>query len=217
MAEISAQMVKQLRDQTGAGMMDCKKALSETEGNIEKAIEFLRKKGLKSVEKRAGRQAAEGIVYSYIHAGGRIGVLLELNSETDFVARNEEFEALAKEVAMHIAWAVPQYVRREQVPEQVLEKEKEVFRSQLKPGQEKVADKIITGKLEKFYESVCLLDQLDAKDPGAKKRIGDLVNDTSAKLGEKIELRRFIRYEVGEGIEKMQTSYAEEVAQAAKV
>jgi elongation factor Ts len=215
MTQISAQMVKQLRDMTGAGMMDCKKALTECNGSIDDAVQFLRKKGLKSVEKRAGKVAAEGIVYSYIHAGGRIGVMLEMNCETDFVARGEDFESLAKEIAMHIAWSNPLYVSREEVPQDAIDRELEVFRSQLKPAQEKMADKILAGKLEKFYEGACLLEQFDAKDASAKKRIADLISDVSAKIGEKIVLRRFSRYEVGEGIEKEVVNYAEEVAQAA--
>lgn len=215
MAEITAQMVRELREATGAGMMDCKKALAETGGNQEQAIEFLRKKGLKSVEKRSGKVAAEGTIYSYIHSGGRIGVMLELNCETDFVARGDEFQALAKDIAMHIAWANPAYLSREEVPAEVIEKEKEIFRSQLSPQQEKVADKILAGKLEKFYEQTCLLEQLDAKDPQSKKRIADLINDLSAKIGEKIVLRRFMRYELGAGIERVQEDYAAEVAAAA--
>jgi elongation factor Ts len=200
---------------TGAGMMDCKKALGETAGDLDKAVDFLRKKGLKNLEKRAGKVAAEGMVFSYIHPGNRIGVMLELNSETDFVARSEDFEALAKALAMHVAWSAPKYVRREEVPAEVIESEKEIYRAQLNPGQEKVADKIISGKLDKFFETVCLLEQFDAKDPTAKKRIGDLIQDLSSKVGEKIVLRRFSRYEVGEGIEKTQSDYAAEVAAAA--
>lgn len=217
MAEITAQMVKELRQTTGAGMMDCKRALEETEGDSEKAIAYLRKKGLKKVEKRAGKVAAEGVVFSYIHPGSRIGVMLEMNCETDFVARGEDFGELAKEIAMHIAWSAPQFVSREDVPEAVLEGEKDIIRSQLKPGQEKVADKIISGKLGKFYESVCLLEQMDARDPAAKKKVGDLIDELSAKIGEKVVVRRFIRYEVGEGIEKQTTDYAAEVAAAANV
>lgn len=215
MSQITAQLVKELREKTGAGMMDCKKALQETNANIEEAIQYLRKKGLKSVEKRAGRVAAEGTVYSYIHAGGRIGVMLELNSETDFVARSEDFLDLAKELAMHIAWSNPRYVSREEVPESELEKERDVYRSQLKPEQEKMADKILAGKLEKFYGSVCLLEQLDAKDPTSKKTFQDIINEVSSKVGEKIQVRRFSRFEVGEGIEKEEVDYAAEVAAVA--
>lgn len=209
MAEITAQMVKELREMTGAGMMDCKKALGEANGNVNDAVAILRKKGLKSAEKRAGRVATEGIIFSYIHPGSRIGVMLELNCETDFVGRGEEFLALAKDLAMHIAWASPKFVSREEVPAEVLEREKDIFRSQLKPGQEKMADKIIGGKLEKFYEESCLLDQMDVRDPSVKKRIGDLVQEFSAKVGEKIVMRRFARYEIGEGLGQTNSADAE--------
>ena len=215
MSGISAQLVKELRDKTGAGMMDCKKALSECEGDIESAIQALRKKGLKGVEKRAGRVAAEGTVGSYIHSGGRIGVLVEVNCETDFVGRGDEFGELVRRIAMHIAWSNPKFVSREEIPASDLEKEKEVYRSQLKPAQEKMADKIIEGKLEKFYESVCLLEQIDVQDQSAKKTIAEIVNDASVSLGEKIVIRRFQRFEVGEGIEKDEVDYAAEVAAAA--
>ncbi len=213
MANISAKLVKELREQTGAGMMDCKKALTETEGNIDKAIDFLRKKGLKNVEKRAGKVAAEGTILSYIHAGGRIGVLLELNCETDFVGKGEDFQSLAKDIAMHIAWANPKYVSRDEVPQDVIDKEKEIFKSQLKPEQQKMADKILPGKIEKFFESVCLLEQVDVKDTAGKKKILDIINEKGAKLGEKLSLRRFVRFEVGEGIKKEESNYADEVAQ----
>ncbi len=214
MAEISAQLVKELRDKTGAGMMDCKKALAEASGDPEKAIEVLRKKGLKDVDKRSGKVASEGVIYSYIHAGGRIGVMLELNSETDFVARGDDFQGLAKDIAMHVAWSNPRFLGREDVPEKVIATEKEIYLSQLKPEQQKMADKILPGKLEKFYEEACLLEQFDARDASAKKRIKDLISDLSAKIGEKIVLRRFVRYEVGEGIEKVKTDYRAEVAAA---
>lgn len=214
MAEITAQLVKELRDKTGAGMMDCKKALTDAGGDIEKAIVELRKKGLKNVGKRAERVAAEGVVYSYIHAGGRIGVMLELNCETDFVARGEDFQQLCKDISMHIAWSSPKYVSREEVPEPVVEQEKEIFRSQLKPEQQKVADKILAGRIEKFFQEICLLDQPEEKESAGKKRIGDIINDVSAKIGEKIAVRRFTRYEVGEGIEKPVTDYAGEVQAA---
>lgn len=217
MAAISASLVKELRDKTGAGMMDCKKALAENDGDIEKSIEFLRKKGLKDVGKRSGKVAAEGVVYSYIHSGGRVGVMLELNCETDFVARGDDFTDLAKSISMHVAWANPPFLNRESVPVNVIEKEKDIFRSQLKPQQEKMADKILEGKMEKFYKENCLLEQLDAKDAAAKKSIQDIINDVSAKVGEKISLRRFSRYEVGEGIEKEEVDYAAEVAAAAQV
>ena len=216
MSEVNAQMVKELRDKTGAGMMDCKKALAESAGDLEKAVDFLRKKGLKDVSKRAGKTAAEGVVHSYIHSGGRIGVMLELNCETDFVARGDEFQGLAKSIAMHIAWSAPRFLSREEVPADVIAREEEVYRSQLKPEQQKMADKILPGKLEKFYEGVCLLEQLDVRDTSGKKTIQDNINEISAKLGERIAVRRFARYEVGEGIEKPQTNYIEEVKAAMK-
>ena len=216
MAEISAELVKELRTKTGAGMMDCKKALAESAGDLEKAIEFLRKKGLKDVGKRAAKVAAEGLVFSYIHPGNRVGVLLEINCETDFVARSDDFQGLAKNIAMHVAWANPRYVRREEVPGDVLEKEIEIFKSQLKPEQLKMADKIIPGKMEKFYEENCLLEQLDAKDPSGKKKIQDLANEISAKVGEKVIVRRFVRYELGQGIDKPVTDYVAEVTAAMK-
>lgn len=215
MTAITSQMVKELREMTGAGMMDCKKALENSGGNIDAAVDFLRKAGLKKVEKRAGKVASEGLIYSYIHPGSRVGVILELNCETDFVARGADFLALAKEIAMHIAWSKPAYVSREEVPQDVLEREKEIYRSQLKPGQEKVADRIITGKLEKFYEESCLLEQYDARDTAGKRKIGDLPTELSAKVGEKIIVRRFQRYELGEGIEKPQADFTAEVAAAA--
>lgn len=215
MAEISAQLVKDLREKTGAGMMDCKKALAESAGDMEKAIDFLRKKGLKDAGKRSGKVAAEGLVLSYVHPGDRIAVMLEMNCETDFVARGDDFRNLARSIAMHIAWANPRFLDRDSVPEDVLLREKEIFRSQLNPGQEKVADKIIAGKLEKFFEENCLVDQTDARQSD-KRTIGDLVKELSGKIGEKIEVRRFVRYEVGEGIEKPQVNYAEEVARTAE-
>jgi len=212
MTAITAELVKTLREKTGAGMMDCKKALAEAAGDMEKAIEVLRKKGLKDISKRAGKVAREGVVYSYIHAGGRVGVMLELNCETDFVARGDDFQNLAKVIGMHVAWAAPAYLDREAVPASVIEKEKEIYLSQLKPEQQKMADKILPGKLEKFYADNCLLEQLDARDAGSKKTIGDLVNEISAKLGEKVQVRRFSRFEVGEGIDKVETDFAAEVA-----
>lgn len=213
MAEVTAQMVKDLREKTGAGLMDCKKALAESEGNLEKAIEWLRKKGMKNVEKRAGRVASEGVIYSYIHTGGRIGVLLELNCETDFVGRGEGFVDLAKRIAMHVAWKNPRFLSREEVSQDLIEKEKEIYRSQITPQQEKVADKIISGKLEKFYAESCLLEQEDSRDSDSKTFM-TLISEISAKVGEKISLRRFVRYELGEGIDKPVSDFASEVAQA---
>lgn len=217
MAEITAQMVRDLREKTGAGMMDCKQALSESSGDVEKAIDYLRKKGLKNVSKRSEKVAAEGVVYCYSHPGNRIAVMLEMNCETDFVARGDDFRNLAKDIAMHIAWSSPKFVRREEVSTDVIDRECEVYRAQLQPGQEKVAEKILAGKLEKFYQESCLLEQLDAKDASAKKSIGDLLNDLSAKVGERVVLRRFQRFEVGEGIEKEAVDYRAEVEAATRV
>jgi elongation factor Ts len=220
MAEITAQMVKELRNQTGAGMMDCKAALADSNGDLDKAIEFLRKKGLKNVTKRAGKVASEGVVYSYIHAGSKVGVILELNSETDFVAKGEDFVDLARTIAMHVAWANPKYLSREDVPAQLIEKEKEIalsqLDSQLNPQQQKMVDKILPGKLDKFFADVCLLDQLEAINTENKKTIKELIDGLSAKVGEKIVLRRFVRFEVGEGIEKQTTDFAAEVQAAIK-
>lgn len=200
MVDVTSQMVKELREKTGAGMLDCKKALVESSGNVEHAIDYLRKKGLKDIGKRADRTAGEGVIASYIHTGSRIGVMLEMNCETDFVARGEEFQALARKIAMHVAWAKPRCVDREDVSDEVLTREQEVYRSQLTPNQiaqENVANKIIAENLQKFYEENCLLEQVDALDTSAKRRIGDLLIDLSAKVGEKILVRRFVRYEVG--------------------
>ncbi len=211
MAEVSASMVKELREKTGAGLMDSKKALVETGGDLSKAEEYLRKKGITSAAKKSGRVAAEGLVGSYVH-GGKIGVLVELNCETDFVARNEDFQELLKDIAMHIAAANPSYVRREEVPESELAKEKEIqqqlLREQKKP--EAIMEKIVTGKMEKFYETICLLDQAWVKDD--KKKIKDLITEKVAKIGENITVRRFARYVLGEGIEKKKEDLAEEVA-----
>jgi len=211
MAEVSAQMVKELREKTGAGLMDCKKALGENGGDFGKAEEWLRKKGITSAGKKAGRVAAEGLVGTYVH-GGKIGVLVEVNCETDFVARNEDFTGLVKEIAMHIAAANPQYVRRDEIPADVLEKEKEIQRQQLRDAKkpEAIWEKILTGKIEKFYETVCLVDQLWVKDD--KKKISDLITESVAKIGENITIRRFARFQVGEGIEKKKEDLAAEVA-----
>jgi elongation factor Ts len=211
MAEISATMVRELREKTGAGMMDCKRALTESGGDFAKAEEWLRKKGITGAAKKAGRVAAEGLVGSYVHSG-KIGVLVEVNSESDFVARNEEFIAFVKDVAMHIAAANPQYVRREEVPAEVLEKEKEIQRQQLRDQKkpEAIMEKIISGKLEKFYETICLMDQPWVKDD--KKKIHELLTEKIAKIGENLSIRRFVRYQVGEGIEKKKEDLAAEVA-----
>ncbi|NLH45796.1 MAG: translation elongation factor Ts [Acholeplasmataceae bacterium] len=211
MAEITAALVKELRERTGAGMMDCKKALTETSGDIDKAIDFLREKGLAAAAKKAGRVAAEGLVEAYIHAGGRIGVLVEVNCETDFVAKTDAFKTLAKDIAMHIAAANPTYLKREEVPTNELEHEKEVLseqaRNEGKP--EKIIEKMVTGRIEKYYKEVCLLDQDFVKDPD--KTISDLITESIAKIGENISIRRFTRYYLGEGIEKKETDFAAEV------
>jgi elongation factor Ts len=211
MAEVSAAMVKELREKTGAGMMDCKKALSESGGDFGKAEEWLRKKGIAKAGSKEGRVAAEGIIGTYVH-GGRIGVLVEVNCETDFVARNEDFQALVKDVAMQIAAASPRYVRREEVPADMMEKEKEIQRELLKQQgkPEAMWDKILVGKMEKFYELVCLVDQPWVKDD--KKKVGEMITERAAKIGEKVSVRRFTRYEVGEGIEKKKDDLAAEVA-----
>lgn len=211
MADVSAAMVKELREKTGAGMMDCKKALAESEGDFAKAEEYLRKKGISRAANKQGRIAAEGLVGAYIH-GGKIGVLVEVNCETDFVARNEDFQALVKDIAMQIAAGNPAYVRREEVPSSLLDQEKEIQRHQLREQKkpEAIWEKIIAGKLEKFYETNCLLDQFWIKDD--KKRIHELINEKIAKIGENITVRRFVRYEVGEGLEKRKGDLAAEVA-----
>nr|WP_107753473.1 translation elongation factor Ts [Carboxydocella thermautotrophica] len=211
MVMISAQAVKELRERTGAGMMDCKKALQETNGDMEKAVEYLREKGLAAAAKKAGRIAAEGIVTSYIHAGGRVGVLVEINCETDFVAKTEEFQQLGKDIAMQIAASKPQYVRREEVPADVIEKEKQILRAQaLNEGKpENIVEKMVEGRIEKFYKEVCLLEQPFVKNPDIT--IEQLIKEKIAKIGENINVRRFVRYEMGEGLEKRQDDFAAEV------
>ncbi len=208
---ITAEMVRQLRERTGAGMMDCKKALTETDGNVEKAIEYLREKGLAAAAKKAGRIAAEGLVESYIHGGGRIGVLVEINIETDFAAANEEFKTFVRDVAMQIAAAKPEYVTKEEVPAEMIEKEKEILKAQaLNEGKpEKIIEKMVEGRIEKFYKEVCLLEQSWIKDPD--KTIKQLLTEKIATIGENINIRRFVRYERGEGIQKKEENFAEEV------
>jgi elongation factor Ts len=196
--EITAAQVKKLRDLTGAGMMECKAALAEAKGDIEEATTILRKRGLAQATKKAGRTTNEGLIGSYIHMGGKIGVLVEINCESDFVARTDDFQNLAREIAMHIAAASPQYVRREDVPVDVLERERGIYRAQME-GQNKppnVVDKIVEGKLNSFYEQVCLLDQPSIRDP--KVTIGQLVQQSIAKLGENIAVPRFVRFKLGE-------------------
>jgi elongation factor Ts len=196
--EITAAMVKKLRDATGAGMMECKAALTEANGNMEEATTILRKRGLAQATKKAGRSTNEGLIGSYIHMGGKIGVLVEVNCESDFVARTEDFQGLAREIAMHIAAQSPQYVRREDVPGDVLDRERSIYRSQMedqkKPPQ--VIDKIVEGKLNSFFEQVCLLDQPSIRDP--KVTIGQTVQAAIAKLGENISIARFVRFKLGE-------------------
>ena len=208
---ITAALVKELREKSGAGMMDCKKALTETNGDMDKAIDFLREKGLASVAKKSSRIASEGLVDSYIH-GGRIGVLVEVNSETDFVAKNEEFKSFVRDIAMQIAAVAPKYVSREEVPAEEVEHERKVLTEQAR-GENKpehIIEKMVEGRLEKFYEEICLLDQNFIKDPD--KKIQDILNDLIAKIGENIKIRRFVRFEVGEGLEKREEDFAEEVA-----
>lgn len=208
---ITASMVKEIRELTGAGMMDCKKALTETGGNLDEAVKLLREKGLAKAAKKAGRLASEGIVASYIHSG-RIGVMVEINSETDFVAKNDEFQQFAKDIAMHIAAANPLYVRKDEVPQSVIDSEKEVLRNQaLNEGKpEQIIDKMVEGRIAKYYKEVCLLEQPFVKDSDVT--IEELLNSKIAKIGENLSIRRFARFEVGEGLEKKEENFAEEVA-----
>lgn len=200
--EVSASSVKELREKTGAGVMDCKKALAECGGDLEKAVDYLRQRGLAAAAKRAGRVAAEGVVGAYIHAGGKIGVLIELNCESDFVARTEEFQALLKDLAMQIAAANPRYLRPEDVPPEEAVRERGIYRRQaLDSGKpEKVVEKIVEGKMERFHSENCLLAQAFIKDPDRK--VVDLIREAVARLGENIQVRRFARYQIGEGAEK---------------
>lgn len=211
---INANLVKELRERTGAGMMDCKKALTETEGNIEKAVDFLREKGLAAAAKKAGRVAAEGVVETYVHGGGRIGVMVEINCETDFVAKTDDFKSLAHDIALQIAAKNPMVVRREEVSEEVLEHEREVLRAQAlnegKPAN--IVEKMIVGRIEKYYKEICLMEQEFIKDPD--KTISQLINEKIAKIGENITVRRFTVYQLGEGIEKKTTDFAAEVMAA---
>ncbi len=208
---ITASEVKELREKTGAGMMDCKKVLTEANGDMEKAIELLREKGLAAAVKKSSRIAAEGVGDSYIHMGGKIGVLLEVNCETDFVAKTDDFKALVKDIAMQIAAANPKYLRKEDVDTAELEKEKEILRAQaLNEGKpEKIVDKMAEGRIQKYFKEVCLLEQPFVKDPD--KSVQDLVTEKIAKIGENISVRRFVRYEMGEGLEKRQDNFVEEV------
>ena len=213
---ISASMIKELRERTSAGLNDCKKALTETNGDMEKAADYLREKGLAAAAKKAGRIASEGIVEAYIHGGGRIGVLVEVNCETDFVARNDVFRGFVKDVAMHIAATNPLYVSKDDVPAEDIEKEKAVLRAQaLNEGKpEKIVDKMVEGRISKFYENYCLLEQPFVKDP--EKKVSDILNGLIATIGEKITVRRFVRYEKGEGLAKKEESFADEVMKQLK-
>lgn len=208
---VTASAVKELRERTGAGMLDCKKALDETNGDIEKAIAVLREKGLSAAANKAGRVATEGVVESYIHGGGRIGVLVEINCETDFVGKTDQFKEFARDIAMHIAAANPKYVRREEVPSDELEKEKEILKNQaLNEGKpEKIVEKMVEGRINKYYEEYCLLEQPFIKDPD--KTISTLLNEKISTIGENISIRRFARFELGEGLEKKQDNFVEEV------
>ena len=213
--EVTASMVKELRETTGAGMLDCKKALVETNGNIQEAVKYLREKGIAGAAKKMDRIASEGIIASYIH-GGRIGVIVEINSETDFVAKNLEFQEFGKDVAMQVAAANPLYLRKEDVPQEAIEKEKEILRNQAlnegKPAQ--IVDKMVEGRIAKYYKEVCLLEQPFIKDPD--KTIDQLLKEKIAKIGENLSIRRFSRFEVGEGLEKKTENFAEEVAKQLK-
>jgi elongation factor Ts len=210
--KITAQMVKELREKTGSGMMDCKKALTEADGDMEKAIVILREKGMAKTAKKADRIAAEGVVASYIHMGGRIGAMVEINCETDFVAQTDKFQRFAKDVAMHIAAANPKYLSEDDVPEEEVAKEREILKVQaLNEGKpEKIVEKMVEGRLKKFYKEICLLDQPYIKDPDMT--IGDLVKEMIMDIGENVKIRRFARFEMGEGLEKKQENFAEEVA-----
>jgi elongation factor Ts len=208
---VEASAVKELRERTGAGMMDCKKALTETNGDMEKAIEILREKGLAAAAKKAGRIASEGIVDAYIHGGGRIGVLIEVNSETDFVGKNEEFRQFVRDMAMQVAASNPLFVRREEVDPQVIAKEREIYRAQaLNEGKpEKIVEKMVEGRIEKYYKEICLLEQPFIKDPD--KTVTDMLTALIAKIGENISIRRFVRFEKGEGLAKKEDNFVEEV------
>jgi elongation factor Ts len=216
MKEVTSALVKELREKTGAGMMDCKRALVETGGDIEKATDWLRQKGLATAGKKAGRSATEGAVGSYIHLGGKIGVLVEVNCETDFTAKNDKFQALVKDIAMQIAWTKAPYLRREDVPAEVIEHEKQVSRAQLleqgKP--EAMLEKIIPGKLEKFYKENCLLEQAFFRDPDGKRTVQDEINAAIAVIGENMQVRRYACFVLGEGLSKDKKDFAAEVSAA---
>ena len=198
--KISASDVNELREQTGVGLMDCKNALREAEGIIDKALEILRQKGLAMAAKKSGRDASEGIIGSYIHMGGKLGVLVEVNCETDFVAKTEEFQEFVRDIAMHIAASNPAYLKREDVPSKVIDKEKEIYASQVTNKPPQIVDKIVQGKLDKFYADNCLLEQVYVKDPEGKKSIQEVVVDIVAKIRENVVIKRFVRFQLGENI-----------------
>ncbi|KEQ27518.1 MULTISPECIES: translation elongation factor Ts [Paenibacillus] len=214
---VSAAAVKELRDKTGAGMLDCKKALEEANGDLTKAAEILREKGLSAAANKAGRIATEGMIESYIHAGGKIGVLVEVNSETDFVAKNEQFRTFVRDVALHIAASNPKFLRRDEVPQEALDKEREILTNQaLNEGKpEKIVEKIVEGRLAKYYEEYCLLEQPFVKDPD--KTVEEVLKENIATIGENLSIRRFVRFELGEGLEKKQENFAEEVMSQVKL
>lgn len=217
MAEISAKIVMELRQRTGAGMMDCKKALVANDGNMEKAIEFLREKGLAAANKKAGRIAAEGAVDSYIHMGGKVGVMVEINCETDFVGKTDTFKSLCHDVAMHIAAAAPEYVSKEEIPASRLEEERRIAYEQIMNDEKNakkpaaIIEKIVEGRVEKFCKEICLLDQPFVKNPDIT--IAQLLQEATLATGEKTTIRRFVRYQLGEGIEKKQSDLAAEIAE----
>ena len=215
MAEVTATLIKDLRERTGAGMSDCKKALGESDADTEKAIDYQRKKGLAKAAKKAGREATEGAVVSYIHGGGRIGVLVEINCETDFVARNEDFQAFTRDVALQIAAMNPQFVRKEEVVAGVVDREREVLLAKAKESgkPDQVVQKMVDGQISKWMKEICLLDQAFVKDPD--KTIEQIQQELIAKIGENIKIRRFVRFELGEGLEKKKDDFAAEVAKQA--
>ncbi|MDR1569215.1 MAG: translation elongation factor Ts [Oscillospiraceae bacterium] len=215
MAEVTTAMIKELRERTGAGILDTKKALVESGGDVEKAVEILREKGLASAAKKSGRIAAEGVVDAYIHMNGKIGVLVEVNCETDFVAKTDAFKALAHDIALQIAAANPLYLNKEEVPQEALDKEKEILRVQaLNEGKpEKIVDRMVEGRIEKYYKDTCLLEQAFVKDP--EKTIKGLIAEATAAIGEKLSIRRFVRFERGEGMQKREDDFAAEVMKQA--
>ncbi|NLW10762.1 MAG: translation elongation factor Ts [Clostridiaceae bacterium] len=213
---VTLEMIKEIREKTGSGMMDCKKALTESNGDMEKAIKWLREKGIATAEKKSSRIAAEGIVESYIHMGGRVGVLIEVNIETDFAAKNEDFRTFVKELGMQVAAMSPRWVSKEEVPADALEKEREIVRNQaLNEGKpEKIVDKIVEGRLSKFYDENCLLEQSFIKDDS--KKVREVLTQLIATIGENITVRRFTRYEMGEGLQKREENFADEVMKQIK-